>query len=325
MRAILCTEWGGPDKLRLEDVPPRHPGPGEVRLRVRAAGVNFADTLMIAGKYQERPEFPFSPGIECAGEVIECGADVSELKPGDRVMGALGHGGYAEEAIARVSQVFRIPDAMPFEEAASFPVAYGTSHMALRRRADLKAGETLLVHGAAGGVGLTAVEIGKVIGATVIAAASSPEKLAIAKRAGADHLLDYSKEDIRERVLAITDKKGADVIYDPVGGDAFDASLRCIAWEGRLLVVGFASGRIPQVPANYLLLKNCAALGVFWGAYSRRDPATVRRSFAELLGWYEAGKLKPYISQTFDLAETAAALDVLRDRKATGRVVVTMA
>jgi NADPH2:quinone reductase len=325
MRAILCTEWGGPDTLRLEDVAPRHPGPGEVRLRVRAAGVNFADTLMIAGKYQERPEFPFSPGIECAGEVIECGPDVTEFAPGDRVMGALGHGGFAEEAVGRVSQVFRIPDAMPFEEAASFPVAYGTSHMALRRRADLQAGETLLVHGAAGGVGLTAVEIGKVIGATVIAAASSPEKLAIAKRAGADHLLDYSKEDIRERVLAITAKRGADVIYDPVGGDVFDASLRCVAWEGRILVVGFASGRIPQVPANYLLLKNCAALGVFWGAYSKRDPATVRRSFTELMGWYEAGKLKPYISRTFDLAETAAALDVLRDRKATGRVVVTMA
>ncbi|MDH3234459.1 MAG: NADPH:quinone oxidoreductase family protein [Alphaproteobacteria bacterium] len=324
MRAMLCTEWGGPETLKLQTVEPKHPGEGQIRIAIKAAGLNFADTLMIAGKYQDRPDFPFSPGLEAAGEVIECGTGVTGIEPGTRVMAMLGHGGFAEEAITTPERVFAIPEAMPYTEAAGFPVAYGTSHVALRHRARLEAGETLLVHGAAGGVGLTAVEIGTVMGATVIASASSAEKLALAKQYGAQHGIDYSTEDIRERVLEITGKHGADVIYDPVGGDVFDASLRCIAWEGRLLVIGFAAGRIPEAPANYLLLKNCAAVGVYWGAYMKRNPAVIRRSFEELLGWYAAGKLKPHVSETYDLADAAAAMNAMMARKTTGKIVVTM-
>lgn len=322
MRAMVCTEWGGPDSLTLGELEAKRPGPGQVRVRVRAAGLNFADTLMIAGKYQEKPPFPFSPGLEAAGDVIEVGEGVTQAKEGDRVMVMCGHGGFAEEVVVPEIATFRIPENMTFEAAGAFPVAYGTSHLALRRRADLKPGEILLVHGAAGGVGLTAVEIGKVMGATVIATAGGADKLKIAGEYGADHLIDYKEEDIRERVLEITDKHGADVIYDPVGGDVFDASLRCIAWEGRLLVIGFAAGRIPEAPANRLLLKNCSAVGVFWGAYMRRDPGVVRELFEELLGWYAEGKLKPHVSSTFALEETAAAMKTMLDRKSTGKVVI---
>ena len=325
MRAMLCTEWGGPDVLTLQTIEPKSPGEGEVRLSIKAAGLNFADTLMIAGKYQHRPDFPFSPGLEAAGEVIEVGDGVTAVAAGDRVMAMLGHGGFAEEAVTSAERVFPIPDGMPYEQAAGFPVAYGTSHVALRHRADLQPGETLLVHGAAGGVGLTAVEIGTIMGATVIASASNAEKLALAREYGAQHGIDYANEDIRDRVLDITGKKGADVIYDPVGGDVFDASLRCVAWEGRILVIGFAAGRIADAPTNYLLLKNCAAMGVFWGAYMQRDPATIRASFKELLGWYADGKLNPHISQTYDLADTAAAMKAMMARKSTGKIVVTMA
>ena len=256
--------------------------------------------------------------------MVECGEGVEGLAIGERVMAVLGHGGFASEAVVAAERVYKIPDDMPFEEAAGFPVAYGTSHMALRHRARLEAGETLVVHGASGGVGLTAVEIGTTLGARVIACASSPEKLALAEKYGASHLIDYSKEDIRERVLEITGKRGANVIYDPVGGDAFDASMRCIAWEGRLLVVGFASGRIPKAPANYILLKNCSLVGVIWGAYLGRDPAVVRSAMEELLGWYGQGKLKPHISATFPLAEAAEAMKSMMARKSTGKIVLTM-
>ncbi|MHA1538058.1 MAG: NADPH:quinone oxidoreductase family protein [Alphaproteobacteria bacterium] len=324
MRAVVCTKWGGPEDLSIEEMEPKSPGPGEVRMAIRAAGLNFADTLMIAGKYQERPDFPFSPGLEAAGEVIECGAGVEGLAPGDRVMAVLGHGGFASEAVTNAERVYKIPDSMPFEEAAGFPVAYGTSHVALRHRANLAAGETLVVHGASGGVGLTAVEIGAALGAEVIACASSTEKLSLAEKYGATHLVDYSKQDIRERVLEITNKRGADVIYDPVGGDSFDASLRCIAWEGRLIVIGFASGRIPSAPANYILLKNCSLVGVLWGAYLGRDPAVVRRSMEELIEWYGQGKLKPHISRTFPLAEAAEAIISMMARKSTGKIVLVM-
>lgn len=324
MRALLCTKWGGPDDLSLETIEHKSPGPGEVRIAIRAAGLNFADTLMIAGKYQERPDFPFSPGLEAAGEVVECGQGVESLAPGDRVMAVLGHGGFAEEAVTVAERVYKIPQSMPFEEAAAFPVAYGTSHVALRHRAKLEAGETLVVHGSSGGVGLTAVEIGAALGAEVIACASNPEKLALAKKYGASHLIDYSKEDIRERVLEITDKRGANVILDPVGGDAFDASLRCIAWEGRLLVIGFASGRIPAAPANYILLKNCSLVGVVWGAYLGRDPEVVHRSMKELIEWYGQGKLKPHISRAFPLAEAPEAMKSMMTRKSTGKIVLTM-
>lgn len=323
MRAVLCREWGTPESLVVDEVPAPEPGPGQVRLEVKAAGVNFADTLLVAGKYQVKPDFPFSPGLEAAGVVERCGPGVTDLEPGQRVMAVLGYGGFAEQALADAARVFPIPDAMDFVSAAGFAVAYGTSHVGLTRRARLAAGETLLVHGAAGGVGLTAVEIGKLMGARVIATARGADKLAVAREAGADELIDYSAEDIRGRVLEITGGRGADVIFDPVGGDVFDASLRCIAWEGRILVIGFASGRIPEIPANRLLVKNVAAVGFYWGAYAERDPAVVRDSFAELFGWYAEGRLKPHVSNVLPLERAAEALALLAARRSTGKVVVT--
>ena len=324
MRAVLCKEWGGPEKLVVEDVPRPALGEGAVRVAVHAAGVNFADLLVIAGQYQEKPAFPFTPGAEAAGVVSEVGADVSTLKTGDRVLALTGLGAYAEEAVVDAARVLPIPDSMDFESAAGFPVAYGTSHGALEWRARLKAGEWLLVLGAAGGVGLAAVEIGKAMGARVIACAGGAEKLAVAQQHGADHVIDYSREDIRERVKAITGGHGADVVYDPVGGDAFDAALRSIAWGGRMIVIGFAAGRIPQIPANIVLVKNIDVIGFYWGSYQAHNPDLLRGSLAKLLSWVEQGKLKPHISQRFDLAEAARALDDLRRRKSTGKVVLTM-
>jgi NADPH2:quinone reductase len=323
VRAVLCKAFGAPETLVVAEVEPPALRPGTVRIAVHAAGINFGDTLMIEGKYQEKPPFPFTPGFEIAGEVVEAAADVVDLKPGDRVMGTSENGGYADEAVVAAANLARIPDAMDFPTAAGFPVAYGTSHGALDWRARLKQGETLLVHGAAGGVGLTAVEIGKAMGATVIATASTAEKLETARRHGADHLVDYSREDIKERVRALTQGKGADVVYDPVGGDAFDASLRCIAWEGRIIVIGFAGGRVPQIPANLVLVKNCDIIGFYWGSYRKHNPAIVRRSYGHLFEWFSAGKLKPHISARFDLADVAQGMNALRDRRATGKVVLT--
>lgn len=324
MRAVLCKEWGGPEKLVVEDVPRPALREGAVRVAVHAAGVNFADLLVIAGQYQEKPAFPFTPGAEAAGVVSEVGAGVSTLKPGDRVMALTGLGAYAEEVVVDATRVLPIPDSMDFESAAAFPVAYGTSHGALEWRARLQAGEWLLVLGAAGGVGLAAVEIGKAMGARVIACAGGAEKLAVAQQHGADHVIDYSQEDIRERVKAITGGHGADVVYDPVGGDAFDAALRSIAWGGRMIVIGFAAGRIPQIPANIVLVKNIDVIGFYWGSYQAHNPDLLRGSLAKLLKWVEQGKLKPHISQRFDLAEAARALDDLRRRRSTGKVVLTM-
>jgi NADPH2:quinone reductase len=255
--------------------------------------------------------------------VTEVGAGVTNVKPEDRVMALVESGAYAEEAIAAADRVFPIPEKMDFATAAGFPVAYGTSHGAFAWRAHLQAGEWLLVHGAAGGVGLTAVEVGKAMGAKVIAAAGGPEKLAVAQEHGADHLIDYSREDIRERVKAITGGRGADVIYDPVGGDAFDASLRCIAWGGRIIIIGFASGKIPQIPANIALVKNIDVIGFFWGSYQAHKPELPRESFRQLLRWFEEGKLKPHISEAFDLKEVATAMERLKQRKSTGKVVLT--
>jgi NADPH2:quinone reductase len=322
MRAVVCRHHGPPSVLALEDLPDPVPGPGQVRLAVHAAGVNFADTLLVAGQYQEKPPFPFSPGLEAAGTVDAIGPGVTHLKVGQRALAVLGHGGFAELALAPAAATVPIPDTMDYVTAAGFAVAYGTSHVALRHRGRLQAGETLLVHGAAGGVGLTAVQIGKVMGATVIATARGADKLDIARANGADHAFDYSTEDVRARVMELTGNKGADVIYDPVGGDIFDASLRCLAWQGRLLVIGFAAGRIPSAPANLLLVKNASAVGVYWGAYMKRDPGVIRASFEELLRWYADGLLAPHVSNTFDLAEAAAALDMLKSRKSTGKVVV---
>jgi len=324
MRAVLCKEWGGPEKLVVEDVASPPIKGGAVRLAVHAAGINFADLLLISGQYQEKPAFPFTPGMEAAGTVTQVGAGVSSLKAGDRVMTLTGTGAYAEEIVVDASRVYKIPDKMDFAAAAGFPVTYGTSHGSFDWRAHLQPGEWLLVFGAAGGVGLTAVEIGKAMGARVIACAGGPEKLEIARQHGADHLIDYSREDIRERVKTITGGRGVDVIYDPVGGDAFDAGLRSIAWGGRVIIIGFASGRIPQAPANILLVKNIDVIGFYWGSYQARKPELLRDSYAKLLRWFEEGKLKPHVSAQMDMKEVAQAMNLLRQRKSTGKVVLTM-
>lgn len=323
MRAVLCKEWSGPEKLVVEDVPAAPIKDGAVRIAVHAAGINFADLLLISGQYQEKPAFPFTPGMEVSGVVAEVGSSVSTLKAGDRVMALTGTGAYAEEVVVDANRVYQIPDKMDFSSAAAFPVAYGTSHGAFDWRAHLQPGEWLLVYGASGGVGLTAVEIGEAMGAHVIACASSAEKLAIARQCGADHLIDYTKEDIRERVKAITGGRGADVIYDPVGGDAFDAGLRSVAWGGRVVIIGFASGRIPQAPANILLVKNIDVIGFYWGSYQARKPQLLRDSYAKLFRWYEEGKLNPHVSATMDLEDVAQAMNLLRERKSTGKVVLT--
>src|SRR5436190_8499823 len=324
MRAVLCKEWGGPEKLTVEDVSAPQIKAGTVRIAVRAAGINFADLLLISGQYQEKPPFPFTPGMEAAGIVTEAGTDVEGLQAGDRVMTLCGTGAYAEEIVVDAGRVYRIPAAMDFVAAAGFPVTYGTSYGAFDWRAHLQPGEWLLVHGATGGVGLTAVEIGKVMGAKVIACASSPEKLGIAREHGADYLINYSHEDLRERVKAITSGHGADVIYDPVGGEVFDASLRCIAWGGRIVIIGFASGRIPQAPANLLLVKNIDVIGFYWGSYQPRKPELLRDSYKTLFRWFEEGKLKPRVSHQIELANVAEAMELLRQRKATGKVVLMM-
>ncbi len=324
MRAVLCKEFGGPERLAIEEVPAPPMRDGHVRIKIHAAGVNFGDTLLIAGQYQEKPPFPFIPGMEVAGVVTEVAPSVKELKLGDRVLASVGRGGYAEEAVVEADIVQRIPDAMDFVTAAGFPVAYSTSHGAFDWRARLKPGEWVLVLGASGGVGLTAVEIAKAMGARVIAAAGGAEKLAVAKRAGADHLIDYTREQIRDRVKEITDGRGVDVVYDPVGGDAFDQSLRSIAWEGRIIVIGFAGGRVPQIPANIVLVKNIDIIGFFWGSYRRHKPQLMAESFRQLFRWFDEGKLKPHVSHRLPLSQVAQALDLLKTRKSTGKVVLTM-
>ena len=323
MRAMVCRAWGAPNMLQLENVPSRALRPGEVRIRVRAAGVNFADSLMVGGTYQVKPPFPFTPGLEAAGEVIETGDGVPSLRTGQRVLAVLRNGGgYAEEIVLDAATVLPIPETMDFVTAAAFPVAYGTSHFALTHRGDLQSGETLLVLGAAGGVGLAAVEIGKARGARVIAAAGGAHKLAVARSRGADELIDYRSESLRDRVRELTGGKGADVVYDPVGGDAFDQALRAVNWEARMLVIGFASGRIQAVPANLILVKNISVIGVVWGAQTERHPAWMSRTLAELLRWWEDGKLKPLIAKTFSLAEAGVALDALVSRRYAGKVVL---
>ncbi len=324
MKAVLCKQWGDPDSLVVEDVDIRPPGKGEVQIRVRACGINFADTLMIQGQYQVKPPFPFSPGLEVAGEISALGEGIDSFKVGQRVMSICNYGGLAEYVNVPGNFIVPLPPNMDDVSAAAFPVAYGTSHIALEHRADLQPGETLLVLGAAGGVGLTAVEIGKLMGATVIAAASTDEKLELAQSYGADHLINYSSENLRERLKAITGGTGVNVAYDPVGGELFDMAVRSMAWEGRLLVVGFASGTIPQLSVNLTLVKNCSIVGVFWGAYSANRPDVLRDSLKRLLGWYAEGRLKPHISQTFPLEQAGDALWALMRRQSTGKVVVTI-
>lgn len=322
MRAIRVHRLGGLDALTLEDIPSPAPAPGEVRIAVHAAGVNFADTLMIKGSYQHKPPMPFTPGMEAAGEVTALGDGVTEFAVGDRILAPMRFGAYAEETVIDARHAVRIPDGMDYKSGAAFPIAYGTSHLALTHRTQLRPGEVLLVLGASGGVGLTAVEVGKALGAVVIACASSAEKLEIARSRGADHLIDYAKEDIRERVKVLTG--GVDVVYDPVGGDASRAALRCLNFEGRLITLGFASGDIPQIAANYLLVKNISAIGYSFSSYRFEQPASMRRTLEEICRWYTQGKLKPHISFTFPLERTRDALNALLERRSTGKVIVEM-
>lgn len=322
MRAVLCKQFGPPESLVLEEVASPVMEDGQVRVRVEACGVNFPDTLIIENKYQFKPPLPFSPGGEIAGIITEVGKAVSGWNVGDRVIAMCGWGGFVDELVIDPHRLMRTPAGMDSITASGFTMTYGTSHYALKDRANLQPGETLLVLGAAGGVGLAAVEIGKALGARVIAAASSDEKLEVCKKYGADECINYSKENLKDRVKELTGGVGANVIYDPVGGDHFDTAFRTIAWEGRYLVVGFAAGRIPDLPANLVLLKGCQVVGVFWGSFTARDPERNQANLAELADWCAQGKLKPLVSATYQLEEAATALRSMLDRKVTGKVVL---
>lgn len=322
MKAVRCKDWGPIDNLVLEDLPDLVPGAGEVVVEVRAAGVNFPDVLTVQGKYQVRPALPFTPGNEFAGTVRAVGEGVTGFTPGQAVIGFTRTGAFAEQAVAPAEALMPMPPGMDFDTAAAITLTYGTSHHAVVDRAALQPGETMLVLGAAGGVGLAAIEIGKAIGARVIAAASSAEKLAVCKAHGADVLIDYEKEDLREALKAATDGRGPDVIYDPVGGKYSEPALRSIAWRGRHLVVGFAAGEIPKLPWNLMLLKGASVVGVFWGDFVRKEPKANLAAMLQMLGWMAEGKLKPLVSARYPLAETARALKDMAERKVTGKVVI---
>ena len=324
MKAVLCKAFGPPESLVLEDVADPVPGPDDVLVNVRATALNFPDVLMIAGKYQSLPPFPFSPGGEVAGTVAATGANVADLAPGDRVFGGVGHGGFAERVVIPRARLFSMPEAMSFTQASGISTTYGTSYYALKQRAALQPGENLLVLGASGGVGIAAVQLGKAMGARVIAAASTEEKLAVARAAGADETIDYSDGLLKDKVKALTSGKGADVIYDPVGGDLFDQCMRSINWYGRVLVIGFAAGDIPSVPINLILLKSCQVVGVFYGAWSMRNPAQQIENFQEVLALYEAGGIDPLVGRTYPLDGYAQALRDLSERRAIGKVVLTV-
>lgn len=322
MKAILCKSYGLPDSLSLEEVPSPVAGKGEIVVAIKACGVNFPDTLIIQGKYQFKPPMPFSPGSDIAGVVTAIGEGVKRFKVGDEVFGMIPWGGYAEEVAASEKLCFPKLPGMTFPVAASFMMAYGTSYHALKDRANLQKGETLLVLGAAGGVGLTAVELGKLMGAKVIAAASTDEKLALCKEYGADEVINYSQEDLKSRIKELTDGKGVDVVYDPVGGAYSEAALRRMAWEGRFLVVGFAAGDIPKIPLNLPLLKGCQIVGVFWGAFAMNFPADNLANTQQLMQWYLSGTIKPHIDNVYPLAEVPQALNDVMNRKAKGKIVI---
>ncbi len=321
-RAVNCAAWGMPDQLTVANIAVREPTAGEVRIRVLAAGVNFPDALMVQGKYQLKPPFPFTPGAEIAGDVISVGEGVTHLKTGDRVAAFCGIGGFAEEVIVPVSGAMLLPPDADPRVAAIFMLAYGTSWHAVRDRAQLKAGETMLVLGAAGGVGLAAVEIGKALGARVIAAASSAEKLAVCKQHGADDLINYEAEDLRDALKRITEGRGPDVIFDPVGGRFAEPAFRSIAWRGRYMVIGFAAGPIPALPWNLPLLKGASIMGVFWGEFAKREPKANFAGLAEMTQWIREGKLRPLVSRTYSLDEAPQALNDLLERRATGKLVI---
>jgi NADPH:quinone reductase len=322
MRAILCTQYGLPETLKLADIATPAPTVDEVLIEVKACGVNFPDVLIIQNKYQFKPALPFSPGGEVSGIITAIGNSVTNVKVGDHVVALCGWGGFAEQVVVKSNRVFKVPDQMEFVQAACTLYTYGTSYHALKDRAELKAGETLLVLGAAGGVGLAAVELGKLMGATVIAAASTHDKLEVCKEKGADHVINYSTEDLRARIKEITHDKGVDVIYDPIGGSLAESALRSIAWRGRYLVVGFATGTIPSFPANLPLLKGASIVGVFWGSFAEREPKQSMQNFIQLLAWMKEGKIKQHIHRIYSLQEAPQALQDLLDRKVRGKAVV---
>ena len=322
MKALLCTRYGTPDDLELADISAPEPGPGEAVVRIAAAALNFFDTLIIAGKYQLKPPMPFSPAAEFAGTVERLGPGVSGLKVGDRVLGFASYGAARELIALATDRLIKIPDRVDFDRAAGLCVTYGTTLHALKDRAKLKSGETLAVLGASGGVGLAAVELGKVLGARVIACASSAEKIAFARQHGADDGIDYGKDDLKEALRKSTDGRGADVIYDPVGGPYSEAALRSIAWQGRFLVIGFAAGEIPKLPLNLVLLKGCDVLGVFWGSWIERDRPGHRANTEQLLAWCADGKLSSHVHAVYPLSEASAALKAIASRQVMGKVIL---
>jgi len=324
MKAVLCKRFGPPESLVLEELPSPRAGAGEAVVSVRAASLNFPDVLMIQNKYQFTPPLPFSPGSEMAGVVKEVGAGVHGFKPGDRVLAVTTYGAFAEEVKVDAARLVPIPAGMDFNSAAAFLLTYGTSDHALRDRGQLRAGETLLVLGAAGGVGLAAVEIGKALGARVIACASSADKLEVCRQHGADDAINYTTEDLRERIKELTGGKGVDVVYDPVGGPYTEPALRSAGWRGRLLVIGFTAGDIPKIPLNLPLLKGSSVVGVYWGEFARREPKAFAASIGQLGAWYREGKLKPHVSQTFALEQAVEALKLMAARKAKGKIVLTV-
>ena len=322
MKAILCSQFCGPDDLVLSDIADPVAGPGEAIITIKAAALNFFDLLMIQGKYQVKPPFPFSPAAEIAGVIESVGAGVTDVKVGDRVAASVGHNGARQKVAAPVTSIVKIPDNLDFDRAAGVIVIYGTAYHALADRADPKPGETLAVFGAAGGTGLAACELGKLLGLKVIACASSDEKLDFAKKHGADMTLNYAKEDLREGLKRLGGEKGIDIVFDPVGGDFAEVGVRSLAWKGRFLVIGFAGGQIPKIPLNLALLKGCDIRGVFWGAYMKRDPKHGRAALEKLMQWAAEGKISSHVDRTFPLAKTTEALKVLAERKAMGKVIL---
>ena len=322
MKAILCTRFGTPDDLQLADIAPPTAGPGQAVVRIKAAALNFFDLLIIAGKYQHKPPFPFSPASEFAGIVESVGAGVTDFAPGDRVMGSTGWGAAREVLAANTKQLVKIPDNLDFERAAGLTVTYATTLYGLRERGKLKSGETLVVLGASGGVGLAAIEIGKIIGARVIACASSDEKLAFARKHGADETVNYASEDLRGALKRLGGERGVDVVYDPVGGSYAEPAVRALGWEGRYLVVGFAAGEIPKLPLNLVLLKSCDIRGVLWGAWALREPDGQRALMTEIVRWCAEGKLSAHVHAVYPLAEIATALKAIAERKVMGKIVL---
>ena len=322
MKAVVCKAWGLPDTLVVEELPDPQPGPGQVALDVQAAGVNFPDVLIIQGKYQFKPELPFTPGSELSGVVRAVGDGVTAFKPGDKVIAFCSTGAFAEQVVVPQQALMPMPPGMDFDTAAAITLTYGTSHHGVVDRAQLKEGETMLVLGAAGGVGLAAIEIGKALGARVIAAASSDEKLSVCREHGADATINYSTEDLREAIKAATGGKGPDVIYDPVGGIYAEPAFRSIGWRGRYLVVGFANGEIPKLPLNLTLLKGASLMGVFWGEFAKREPKANMAAMRQLMGWMAEGKVRPRISGRYSLADVPLALNDMAARKVTGKVVI---